>query len=159
MIEELKKLGYSNIGLDIDNSNVLKFFRDKYGLYSSIVPEFYRDGINFTWQVLWYLPKREWTEDIINDGTMMYGDNGECPNFECAEIECINKMIEITNNNIKKVMDFALEVFNNEQEKLNHWMEGPKIAFGGVSPRMLIEQGKIDDLYQFLYRIEHSIYC
>lgn len=61
--------------------------------YLSIAPEFYTTGINWNWQVLWYIPKEEWeyfvgvnesgeSENIarnIIEGTGFYGDNGEYP--------------------------------------------------------------------------------
>jgi len=75
-----------------------KWFREKYGLHYCIIPEFYVNGINFNWQVLWYLPKEEWTEHNVNDGTFMYGDDGEYPTQELAESACIDKMIEIVKN-------------------------------------------------------------
>ena len=72
-----------------------RWFRDIHGLYHTICPEFYRDGINFNWQILWYLPKEEWTEYVICDGTVCYGDNGEYPSQEEAELACLKKLIEI----------------------------------------------------------------
>jgi hypothetical protein len=75
-----------------------KFFRDKFGLYTHIVPEFYMDQINFNWQILWYLPKKEWTKFVVSDGTMLYGDNGEYQTYELADLACIEKMIEIAKN-------------------------------------------------------------
>jgi hypothetical protein len=79
-------------------SQVFRWFRDKYGLYYYIAPEFYINGINFNWQVLWYLPKEEWTDHNISDGTFMYGDNGEYPTQESAEQACLDKLIEIVKN-------------------------------------------------------------
>jgi hypothetical protein len=72
-----------------------RFFREKHGLYHTICPEFYRNGINFNWQILWYLPKEKWSERTISGGTMWYGDNGEYPSHEEAELACLNKLIEI----------------------------------------------------------------
>jgi hypothetical protein len=83
-------------------SQTLRWFRDVHGLYVHSRPEFYTEGINFNWQVLWYLPKENWIKDHtvaewfeISDGTYMYGDNGEYPTQEDAELGAINKMIEI----------------------------------------------------------------
>jgi hypothetical protein len=98
---------------DIDNPNkvvvtaptysqAFLFFRDKHGLYVHSVPEFYLDGINFNWQILWYLPKDQWVKDedgrvrTFTEGTMLYGDNGEYPTQEEADLACLKKMIEIT---------------------------------------------------------------
>jgi hypothetical protein len=76
-------------------SQAFRWMREKYGLYHYIVPEFYVNGINFNWQILWYLPKEEWTEYNISDGTFMYGDNGEYPTQESAENACLDKLVEI----------------------------------------------------------------
>jgi hypothetical protein len=75
-----------------------RWFRDVHGLYHTIWPEFYKDGINFNWQILWYLPKDEWTKYVISDGTGQYGDNGEYPSQEEAELTCLIKLIEIVKN-------------------------------------------------------------
>ena len=79
-------------------SQALSFFRKKYGLYTHIAPEFYTTQINFNWQILWYIPKQLWTRFRVSGGTFMYGDNGEYPTYEEAEIACIKKMIEISKN-------------------------------------------------------------
>ena len=79
-------------------SQAFRFFREKYGLYHHIVPEFYTKGINFNWQILWYLPEEEWTNHVISDGTGLYGDNGEYPTQEEAELACLRKLIKIVKN-------------------------------------------------------------
>jgi hypothetical protein len=79
-------------------SQAFRWFREKYGLHRTIIPEFYKDGINFNWQILWYLPKDKWTEHVISKGTMWYGDNGEYPSQEEAESACLIKLIEIVKN-------------------------------------------------------------
>ena len=76
-------------------SQAFRWFSEKHGLHHTIMPEFYKDGINFNWQILWYLPKDKWTEHIISEGTMWYGDNGEYPSQEDAELACLIKLIEI----------------------------------------------------------------
>ena len=109
---DMKELGFdepSISGYSYPNSDKLlsqailyqqafRWFREKYGLYHYIIPEFYINGINFNWQVLWYLPKEEWTDHNISDGTFMYGDNGEYPTQESAESACLDKLIEIVRN-------------------------------------------------------------
>jgi len=77
---------------------VFKWFREKHGLYIHFAPEFYMTGINFNWQILWYLPKEKWTEYVVSDGTMLFGDNGEYPTQEDAENACLDKLIEIVKN-------------------------------------------------------------
>lgn len=73
----------------------LEWFATEHGLYYNIGPEFYTNGINFIWQILWYLPKEQWREYRIYGGTMSYGDNAEYPTHRKAELGCILKMIEI----------------------------------------------------------------
>lgn len=63
---------------------------DSKGLHIDITPEFYRDGINWNWQIFWYLPKEKQTIDKFYGGTAMYGDNNEYP----TRIEAVNKAIE-----------------------------------------------------------------
>ena len=77
---------------------VFRWFREKHGLYIHFVPEFYMTGINFNWQILWYLPKEKWTEYVVSNGTMLFGDNGEYPTQEDAENACLDKLIEIIKN-------------------------------------------------------------
>lgn len=79
-------------------SQAFKWFKDKHGLYYHILPEFYVDGINFNWQILWYLPKKDWTDYVISDGTGLCGDNGEYPSQEDAELACLNKLIQLVKN-------------------------------------------------------------
>lgn len=79
-------------------SQAFSWFREKHGLYHYILPEFYKNGINFNWQIFWYLPKEKWTDYRITDGTMLYGDNGEYPTQEDAEQACLIKLIEIVKN-------------------------------------------------------------
>ena len=79
-------------------SQAFRWFREKHGLYYHILPEFYTKGINFNWQIFWYLPKEEWTDFVISDGTGLYGDNNEYPTQEDAEIACLNELIKIVKN-------------------------------------------------------------
>jgi len=79
-------------------SQVFRWFREKYGLYHHILPEFYTTGVNFNWQIFWYLPKEEWTKHLISDGTGLYGDNGEYPTQEDAELACLKQLIQIVND-------------------------------------------------------------
>lgn len=76
-------------------SQAFKFIREKYNLIHSIQPEYYETGINYCWQITWYLPKEEWSEYIIHDGTGLFGDNGEYATYEKAEIACLNNLIKI----------------------------------------------------------------
>ncbi len=82
-------------------SQAFRWFREKHGLHIHMCPEFYKDGINYCWQILWYLPKDKWTVgkySNVHGGTMLYGDNHEYPTKEEAENACIDKLIEIVKN-------------------------------------------------------------
>lgn len=63
---------------DYEPKNLIGLLRwlDEHNVVIHIQPEFYRDGINWCWQVLFYNPKSD-TPDLITDGTGLYGDNGE----------------------------------------------------------------------------------
>ena len=73
-----------------------EFFRKECGFYVYNSPEFYKNGINFNWQILWYLPEEQQTKHRVNGGTYLYGDNGEYPTQESADEAAILKMIELT---------------------------------------------------------------
>jgi len=72
-------------------------FLENKGYYIHMGPEFYKDGINWCWQILWYLPKEEWTEYNIINGTYYYGDNSEFSTRRIAVKAAIEKIIEIIN--------------------------------------------------------------
>lgn len=75
-------------------SKVLEWFTDKHGLYVAIIPEFYRDGVNWNWQVFWYSNNPVPEENHYTDGSLMYGDNGEYQTKILAELAAIYYMIE-----------------------------------------------------------------
>jgi len=100
---ELKKLGLNEnefSGL-VTLYRAAQWFRDVHGLYVHSTPEFYVGGINFNWQILWYLDEKDWVYDdagnpiLISEGTFLYGDDGEYPTQEIADLSAIRKMIEI----------------------------------------------------------------
>jgi hypothetical protein len=68
----------------------LEFF-DNQGFYIQIIPEFYKEGINWNLQIIWYTDKEKWSKkteqhikEHLTDGTIMYGDNNEFPTREIA---------------------------------------------------------------------------
>lgn len=91
-------------GIDFSNENWLHVaaplwqeaidFVESLGYYIYICPEFYADGINWNWQVLWYLPKELWTEFKVMSGTFMYGDNGEFSTRRDATIAALKRAID-----------------------------------------------------------------
>ncbi len=89
----------NNTAIGAPTQDELTSWLEEKGKYIYIRPEFYADGINWNWQVLWYLPKEEWTmvehgyDDNGNPlmapirimtGTGLYGDNGEYPTRHLA---------------------------------------------------------------------------
>jgi len=76
----------------------LQTWLESNGMFISIAPEFYQDGINWNFQVLWYEPKEDWEWIEVPDdegrlikfprnivtGTGWYGDNGEHPTRHLA---------------------------------------------------------------------------
>src|ERR1700755_1407807 len=51
----------------------LQTWLESKGMFVSIAPEFYTEGINWNWQVLWYLPKEkwEWIENEDENGNLI----------------------------------------------------------------------------------------
>jgi hypothetical protein len=88
-------------------SQVFRFFRDKHSLYVHSVPEFYLDGINFNWQILWRIPKERWDKDkdgrvrTFTTGTLWYGDNGEYPTQEDADLAILRKLIQLVKQKLQ----------------------------------------------------------
>lgn len=68
------------LGEDYEPKNLigLMMWLDEHKVVIHIEPDFYREGINWCWQVLFYDPESK-TQDLVVDGTGLYGDNGEYP--------------------------------------------------------------------------------
>ena len=60
---------------------------EKYSVYISIIPELYKNGVNWNWQIQWYA----FGSKI--EGTYMFGDNHEHPTRENAEEAAIDYLI------------------------------------------------------------------
>lgn len=87
----------------------LQSFLESKGVYISLAPELYTDGINWNWSLGWYLPKDQWEmgdaeqstyEEFseapakqipyrISEGTGWYGDNGEFPTRHDAMVAAL----------------------------------------------------------------------
>ena len=63
-------------------SELCKWLRDSYKCFFTIIPEFYKSGINFNVQVLFYNPEDPICSDEKSTG--LYGDNGEFQTYEEA---------------------------------------------------------------------------
>ena len=68
----------------------IKEVEKKYNVYISIIPELYKDGVNWNWQILWY-------EKGKIEGTYMFGDNNEHPSRENAEKAAIDYLMILNN--------------------------------------------------------------
>jgi len=66
---------------------------DKKGIHIDITPEFYKDGINWNFQVFEYAP--DFFMCTSDRSTMMYGDNHEYPTRRDAIIGAIKKALEL----------------------------------------------------------------
>jgi len=56
---------------------------------------------------------------------------------------------------ITELIDFGLEVFNNEEEKFQRWLKKPNVSLGGNSPESLLDTTTgIDEVRFTLNRIE-----
>lgn len=78
----------------ITNTEIFEFL-DSNNLYIYIRPEFYSDGINWNWQIFWYLPKEQQYGSKITGGTGLYGDNGQYPRRKDAEEKAIKRALKI----------------------------------------------------------------
>lgn len=78
-------------------SQAFAWFEENHGLYCNFIHEFYKDGVNFLWQIFWYLPVEEQVDGILTGGTMLYGDNGDYETSRDAKIACLEKLIKILN--------------------------------------------------------------
>jgi hypothetical protein len=85
----------------------LKFI-EKNKLTIKIVPEYYLDGINWNFQIFWYLDNINKEELLSSDdnysfyeGTMMYGDNNEYPTQDSCYKEAIIFCFNLIDNKIK----------------------------------------------------------
>lgn len=72
------------------NQQVIEWTQNIHGLYISIVPYFYGNGVNINWQIMW-------TESPAPkpNGTYWYGDNGEYPTYPEVLKATIDKIIEL----------------------------------------------------------------
>lgn len=56
---------------------------------------------------------------------------------------------------ITELLDYGLEVFNNEEEKFQRWLKKPNLSLGGHSPESLLDTTTgIDEVNYALNRIE-----
>ena len=72
---------------------IKQWLRNKHNCHIYIMPEAYKTGINFNWQILFYEVNHD---DCWGDkSTGMYGDNGEYPTYELALEAAITKSLTL----------------------------------------------------------------
>lgn len=58
---------------------------------------------------------------------------------------------------LTELLDFGLEVFNNEAEKFNRWLKKPNISLGGITPESLFDSlTGIQEVRNSLSRLEYG---
>lgn len=58
---------------------------------------------------------------------------------------------------LSEVLDFGLEVFNNEREKFHRWLKKPNLSLGGVEPESLFDSfSGIQEVRNVLNRLEYG---
>ena len=58
---------------------------------------------------------------------------------------------------LTELLDFGIEVFNNEKEKFQRWLKKPNISLGGVSPESLFDSlTGIQEVRNSLNRLEYG---
>jgi len=81
-------------------------FFDEQGINVIITSEYYYDGINWLWQLLWHTPtyisNDKYTTRDQYGGTSQYGDNGEYSVRTEAEEAAFLKAFEILEKNLNK---------------------------------------------------------
>lgn len=59
--------------------------------------------------------------------------------------------------NVEQVLEFGLEVFNNEDEKFQRWLDKSNISLNNKKPRLLLLSNKgCQEVLQCLNRIEYG---
>lgn len=58
---------------------------------------------------------------------------------------------------LSEVLDFGLEVFNNEEDKFQRWLKRPNLSLGGVAPESLFDSlTGIQEVRNSLNRLEYG---
>lgn len=61
---------------------------------------------------------------------------------------------------IIELLDYGLEVFNEEEDKFQRWLKKSNISLGGYSPESMLDTASgISEVKHCLARIEHGIYA
>ena len=61
---------------------------------------------------------------------------------------------------ITEVLDYGMEVFNNEEEKFKHWLKNPNKLLNNLKPEELLDSfAGIEEIKNALYKIDYGIYA
>jgi putative toxin-antitoxin system antitoxin component (TIGR02293 family) len=61
---------------------------------------------------------------------------------------------------LAEVLDYGLEVFNDEKEKFQRWLKKVNFSLGGVSPDSLFDSiTGVEQVKNALDRIEHGVFA
>jgi uncharacterized protein len=72
-----------------------------------------------------------------------------------------NDLLGISDNEailvLSEVLDFGLEVFNNDKEKFHRWLKKPNLSLGGIAPESLFDSiTGIQEVHNALNRLEYG---
>jgi hypothetical protein len=85
---------YEGITLSPTWSQVQAWIEKRYGVTITISHEYYKDGINWNWQISWYLPENLVKKHHFYDGSYYYGDTGDHPIRENAIEAAIREILK-----------------------------------------------------------------
>ena len=94
----------------ICNSMTIAQAEQKYQVFISIVPELYKDGVNWNWQILWYNDKKQ------TEGTFFFGDNHEHPTRENAEKAAIDYLVILKETGNSEALSNYRKTYYDEQD-------------------------------------------
>jgi len=61
---------------------------------------------------------------------------------------------------LTELVDFGIEVFNNEEDKFQRWLKKPNYALGGFTPESLLDSTTgIQEVKNCLNRLEHGSFA
>lgn len=61
---------------------------------------------------------------------------------------------------LQELIDYGVDVFNNEEEKFQRWLKKPNASLGGVTPESLFDTNTgIEEVKKALTRIEYGVYA
>ena len=61
---------------------------------------------------------------------------------------------------LTELVDFGIEVFNNEEDKFQRWLKKPNYALGGYTPESLLDSTTgIQEVKNCLNRLEHGSFA